>query len=507
MHTDPYLWISQWAAAEPTRICLTSDTRQLSYQTLDLEAGRYAMVLTDLGVGCGDRVAAQVDNAIEVVILYCACLRLGAVYVPINPANTSHEVAYFLNDAAPKLAVVRPAERPALLPLAEQARVLHVESLGHQGEGSLIDRVQASARLVPPPAQLPADALAALVYTSGTTGRPKGAMLTRGNLASNAAALATAWQFSADDVLLHCLPLCHVHGLFVALNTAFAAGACVRLIPQFNPEKILQLLPLATVFMGVPTHYMRLLALPRLNRDSTAAVRLFISGSAPLLPQTHQEFARRTGHFILERYGMTETLINTSNPYDGLRLPGAVGPALPGTTIRVINTDTGLPDNAPDVVGCLEIMGPNVCAGYWRSSDKTAAEFSVDGWFNSGDVGRIDASGYVHIVGRVKDLIITGGYNVYPKEVESEIDALAGVVESAVIGVPHADLGEAVIAVVVLSKERTLTEESVLANIRVRLAKYKTPKRVLLVSELPRNTMGKVQKNILRERYKGLYTV
>jgi malonyl-CoA/methylmalonyl-CoA synthetase len=342
------------------------------------------------------------------------------------------------------------------------------------------------------------------VYTSGTTGRSKGAMLSRANLASNAAALAEAWHFTSRDVLLHTLPLFHVHGLFAAINTVLASGSSLVLLPKFDAESALKRLPQVTVFMGVPTHYTRLLQLTGLNREVTANVRLFISGSAPLLTETHQEFLRRTDHAILERYGMTETLINTSNPYDGVRKPGSVGMPLPGIAVRVAGA-AGAVYTRADVTGSLEVRGPNVFAGYWRDPEKTRGEFTADGWFKTGDLGRIDRDGYVHIVGRAKDVVISGGYNVYPKEVEMELDALSGVLESAVFGVPHPDFGEGVTAVVVPQPSIELSEADLINSLQARLARYKVPKRVLFVDELPRNAMGKVQKNVLRAAYASLY--
>ena len=331
-------------------------------------------------------------------------------------------------------------------------------------------------------------------------------MLTRGNLASNATTLADLWRFSGADVLLHVLPLFHVHGLFAAMNTVLASGSGMVLMPaKFDATAALRYLSEVTVFMGVPTHYTRLLQEQGLDRATTARMRLFVSGSAPLLAETHQEFSRRTGHEILERYGMTETLMNTSNPYEGARVPGSVGPPLPQISIRVINTQTGAIETTPDAIGTLEIKGPNVFAGYWQDEEKTRSEFTADGWFKSGDLGKIDREGYVHIVGRMKDLVISGGYNVYPKEVESQLDAVPGVAESAVFGVPHPDFGEGVTAAVVLQPGAQLSEADILDSVRSRLARYKLPKRILLVAELPRNTMGKVQKNVLRATHGSLY--
>ncbi|MFL5142362.1 MAG: AMP-binding protein, partial [Microvirga sp.] len=353
-------------------------------------------------------------------------------------------------------------------------------------------------------AERAADDLAGLLYTSGTTGRSKGAMLSHGNLASNAITLRDAWRFTVDDVLIHGLPIFHTHGLFVATNTVLVAGASMIFLPRFDPEKILEAMPRATAMMGVPTFYTRLLQDPRLTKEATKHMRVFISGSAPLLAETHREWQARTGHAILERYGMTETGMNTSNPYERERIAGTVGLPLPGVEIRVADPETGTPVGT-DEIGMIEIRGPNVFKGYWRMPEKTAAEFREDGFFISGDLGKIDAQGYVHIVGRGKDLIITGGYNVYPKEVESEIDAIDGVVESAVIGLAHPDFGEGVTAVVVKSGEAALTEKDVLGRLETRLAKFKLPKQVIFVDDLPRNTMGKVQKNILRDTYGTLY--
>jgi len=458
------------------------------------------------GVVPGDRVAVQVDKSAEAVLLYVACLRMGAVFVPINVANTPNEVDYFLRDSQPRVAVIRPEDRALLEPLASRAGVAHVETLGAQGDGSLLELAEQSEADGATLQNAGANSLAAIVYTSGTTGRSKGAMLTRANLASNAAALVAAWRFTSRDVLLHTLPLFHIHGLFAAINTVLASASSVLLLPKFDAALALRHLPEVTVFMGVPTHYTRLLREGGLNREVTARVRLFVSGSAPLLAETHHEFLQRTGHMILERYGMTETLINTSNPYDGARVPGSVGAPLPGIAIRVANAAAAATDTAADGIGTLEVTGPNVFAGYWRDADKTRDEFTEDGWFKTGDLGRIDSDGYVHIVGRAKDVVISGGYNVYPKEVETEIDALAGVLESAVFGVPHPDFGEGVTAAVVCKPGAMLSEAQIINAAQARLARYKVPKRVILVDELPRNTMGKVQKNALRSAYASLYS-
>jgi malonyl-CoA/methylmalonyl-CoA synthetase len=503
---DPYEWIESFAHQAPERPFLqTPAGRRLTYETLHRQSAAWASALLRRGLEVGDRIAVRVDKSIESILLYLACLRIGAVYVPINTDHSASEVEYFLQDAQPRLAIVRPNDAALLSRIAAQAGVAHLETLGAEREGSLTELVERCDAQPPPPVRLGAEALAAILYTSGTTGRSKGAMLTRGNLASNAAALAAAWRFTASDVLLHVLPLFHVHGLFAALNTVLASGSSLLLHGGFDARQALRYFPAVTVFMGVPTYYTRLLQLPELDRASSANIRLFVSGSAPLSVATYAQFEHRTGQAILERYGMTETLMNTSNPYDGPRLPGSVGPALPGIAVRIVNTDCGRVESAPDLLGAIEIKGPNVCAGYWRDREKTDSAFSADGWFKSGDLGRIDRDGYLHIVGRSKDLVISGGYNVYPKEVEAVLDALPEVLESAVFGVPHPDFGEGVTAVVVTFPGALVSEAQIIAAIKARLARYKVPKRVLLVEQLPRNAMGKVQKNTLRERYASLY--
>jgi malonyl-CoA/methylmalonyl-CoA synthetase len=504
--SDPYAWIESGARHAPEQAFLTTPSGQrLSYAELHRASGAWASALRRLAVRAGDRVAAQCDKSPSSVLLYAGCLRLGAAYVPINTANTASEVEYLLRDSAPRVAIVRPADEATLAPVAAAAGVSHLLTLGADGTGTAADLANQSTSDPAARARLEPSALAAIIYTSGTTGRSKGAMLTRGNLASNACALASAWKFSADDVLLHALPLFHVHGLFAAINTVLASGSSLLLLGAFDAAEVLRHLPAVTVFMGVPTFYTRLLQLPALDRQSTAHVRLFISGSAPLLAETHHEFARRTGHMILERYGMTETLMNTSNPYDGARLPGFVGLPLPGVAIRLVDPDSGAAVDQPDKVGAIEIRGPNVFAGYWRDPHKTSSEMRPDGWFMSGDLGRVSREGYLQIVGRAKDLVITGGYNVYPKELEDEIDALPGVLESAVIGLAHRDLGEGVTAVVVAKPGATLTEADIIAGLNARLARYKVPRRVLIVADLPRNAMGKVQKNLLRQQHASLY--
>jgi malonyl-CoA/methylmalonyl-CoA synthetase len=502
---DLSAWVDEFARTHPGRIFLkTPGGRRVTYAALRESSGRIASTLAGVGVAPGDRVAVQVDKSPEAVLLYLACLRMGAVFVPINVANTPSEVDYFLRDSSARVAIIRPSNRPVLQPLAESAGVARIETLGAAGEGSLLElAARSEADFVAPP--LEPNAIAAIVYTSGTTGRSKGAMLTRANLAANAAALAHAWRFSENDMLLHTLPLFHIHGLFVAVNTVLASGSGMLLLSRFDAELVLEHLPQASVFMGVPTHYTRLLQLSGLNKTSAAAVRLFVSGSAPLLAETHREFLERTGHVILERYGMTETLINTSNPYEGVRLAGSVGPPLQGTALRVA-AEGGIVEAQSGVIGELQIKGPSVFAGYWQDEAKTRAEFTADGWFKSGDVGCIDGGGYVHIVGRAKDLVISGGYNVYPKEVETELDALPGVLESAVFGVPHPDFGEGVTATVVAKPGAVLAEQDIIEAVKLKLARYKVPKRVIFMRELPRNAMGKVQKNELRRSFAAIYS-
>ena len=419
--------------------------------------------------------------------------------MPLNSAYTASEIRYFLGDAEPTLFICRPESAAEMQVVAAEAGVPRVETLGSNGEGSLMEAARAQ-----PPAfedvERTRDDLAAILYTSGTTGRSKGAMLSHGNLASNAEVLRDNWRFTPEDRLLHALPIFHTHGLFVATNVTLMTGSSLIFLPTFNANEIVRLLPQATVMMGVPTFYTRLLARDDFGRDLVAHIRLFVSGSAPLSAETHKEFGVRTGHAILERYGMTETNMNTSNPYDGDRIPGAVGLPLPGVEIRIADPQTGqaVPDGE---VGVIEIRGPNVFKGYWRMPEKTREEFREDGFFISGDLGRIDDRGYIWIVGRAKDLIISGGFNVYPAEVEAAIEALPGVTECAVIGVPHADFGEGVVAVVTPKPGAILEEKTILAALANELAKFKQPKRVFIATELPRNAMGKVQKKNLREQH------
>jgi len=471
---------------------------RISYGDLVARTGRMANALVSLGVRPGDRVAVQVEKSVEAIILYLATVRAGAVFLPLNTGYTPAEIEYFIGDAAPAVFVCDPAKAEALAEAAGSARLM---TLGAGGQGSLSEAIEGQPEDF---ATVPraADDLAALLYTSGTTGRSKGAMLTHGNLVSNTRALIEAWEYGPTDVLIHALPIFHTHGLFVATNVTLFSGASMIFLPKFDVDRIFEGMSRATVLMGVPTFYTRLLQDDMLNVETTAGMRLFISGSAPLLADTHREWRERTGHAILERYGMTETNMNASNPYRGDRVAGTVGTPLPGVEIIVADPETGaeLPKGE---IGMIEVRGPNVFSGYWQMPEKTAAELRANGFFITGDLGRFDENGYLHIVGRGKDLIITGGYNVYPKEIETEIDALPGVTESAVIGLPHRDFGEGVTAVIV--GPAPPSEAEVLAALEGRLAKFKLPKRVLFVDDLPRNTMGKVQKNLLRAQFGGLY--
>ena len=480
----------------------TGDGRLWTYGDMVQWSGRIASAIDTLGIRPGDRVAVQVEKSAEALMLYLACIRCGAVYLPLNTAYTLTELDYFISDAEPRLVVVAPKAAGGIKTIASNYGAL-VETLDEQGGGSLIDLAKDEQPDFVDASRGPDD-LAAILYTSGTTGRSKGAMLTHDNLLSNALSLRDYWRFTPDDRLIHALPIFHTHGLFVATNVILTSGASMFLLPKFDPVEILALMPRATTMMGVPTFYVRLLQNEGLNRDAVAGMRLFISGSAPLLADTHRAFQERTGQAILERYGMTETNMNTSNPYDGTRIAGTVGLPLPGITVRVAHPEIG-EVLASDETGMIEVKGPNVFKGYWRMPEKTKSEFRDDGFFITGDLGKIDRQGYVHIVGRGKDLVISGGYNIYPKEVESEIDLLPGVVESAVIGVAHPDFGEGITAIVVRQAGSDLDERAIFAALRDRLARYKQPKQIIFVDDLPRNTMGKVQKNILREKYGDLY--
>ncbi len=459
---------------------------------------RTANALRAQGIGVGDRVAVQVAKTPEALALYGATVAVGAVFLPLNTAYTPAEVDYFVGDATPTLLLADPVKADALASIATKhgAAMLTLDAAGRGSFRDLCD-AQSDACEV---AACGDDDLAALLYTSGTTGRSKGAMLSHGNLLSNAETLAREWRFDGADVLLHALPIFHTHGLFVASNVSLLSGAAMVFLPGFDLDAILHLLPQATVLMGVPTFYTRLLDDTRFDRGHTAHMRLFVSGSAPLLADTHAAFEMRTGHRILERYGMTETNMNTSNPCDGERRAGTVGRPLPGVEVRVVDSGHGTPLPA-DETGMVEVRGPNVFKGYWNLPEKTREAFRDDGFFITGDLGVLADDGYLTLVGRQKDLIITGGFNVYPKEVEMLLDEQPGVLESAVIGVPHPDFGEAVVAALVPHPGVDLDVAAIDAALRENLARYKQPKALEILAELPRNTMGKVQKNVLRERF------
>jgi len=480
----------------------TADGNSFSYADVDRLSARMASGLTSLGVRSGDRVSVQVEKSPEALGLYLACLRAGFVFHPLNMAYKKAELGFFLGDAEPLAVVCDSRNAESIEPLAKQAGAAHMLTLDADGSGSLTDLAESASDQFETVGR-ERDDLAALLYSSGTTGVPKGIMLSHFNLVSNTEALIDAWGFTANDRLLHALPIFHVHGLFVANGCVLGSGASMRWLAGYQADQVVRYLPECSVMMGVPTYYTRLLAAPGFTRDVASHMRLFVSGSAPLLEETFHEFEARTGHRILERYGMTETNMNTSNPLDGERRPGTVGPPLPGVEVRVVD-DAGvqLPFGA---IGNLEVRGPNVFQGYWKLPDKTAEDFAEDGFFRTGDNARIDADGYVSIVGRAKDMVITGGLNVYPKEIEGFIDDLPGVKESAVIGVPHPDFGEGVVAVVVGAGRNAPGSDEVIAACKRELADFKVPKRVVFVDELPRNTMSKVQKNRLREDYAGLF--
>lgn len=475
----------------------TDDGQILSYaQMLDTTA-RYAHALTELGVQPGDRVAVQVDKSARNYCLYLATLRMGAIYLPLNTAYQINELEYFLGDAEPRVFVCEPAELAAKSELARRHGVAHVMGLSDAGDGSLDLLAEAQAADFDT-VQMPGDAVAVIIYTSGTTGRPKGAMLTHASLLSNGQALTRLWGFSAKDVLLHALPLFHAHGLFISGHCALLSGSRMLFLKKFNAQQVLSLLPRATVMMGVPTFYTRLLDQPGFTAACSANMRLFVSGSAPLLADTNRDFLQRTGQIVLERYGMTESAIITSNPCAGERRIGSVGQAIDGVEVRITDDqDRLLP---ADQIGGIQICGSGVMKGYWRKPEKTAEEFTADGWFRTGDQGILSSDGYLTIVGRAKDLVISGGYNVYPKEVEMAIDALPGVGESAVIGIADRDFGEAVTAVVV-RKNDGLGGDEIIQALKGQLANYKVPKHVFFVPELPRNAMGKVMKSTLRDTY------
>ena len=479
------------------------DGRSILYSDLHDATGRIANLFASLGIGRGDRIAMQVDKSAEALLVYIATLRLGAIHLPLNPAYTPRELDYFLRDAEPKLFLCSPVDEPVLGALCSEAGIPHVLTLGTAGDGSLLEQAEAIPAAFAT-LDVADDELAAILYTSGTTGRSKGAMLTHDNLGSNAETLQALWRFERDDVLLHALPIFHTHGLFVATNLVLLSAARMIFLPAFDLDAMLRLLPQASVLMGVPTFYSRLLSRADFTRELARDMRLFISGSAPLSAEVHREFSARTGHAILERYGMTETNMNSSNPYDGARVPGSVGFPLPGVEIRITDPETAAP-LPQGSIGMIEVRGPNVFAGYWRMPEKTAEEKRADGWFITGDLGRFNEAGYLFISGREKDLIISGGLNVYPAEVEALIDELPGVAECAVIGVPHLDLGEGVVAVIAAKAPGAVDAGAVRDALADSLASFKRPKLVFVVDQLPRNAMGKIQKAELRKLYVGSF--
>lgn len=493
--------IAPHATRDEALLILEDDSR-LSGRAFVQRALRYGAVLSELGLKPGDRMAVQVTKSGEALALYAASLAAGVVFLPLNTAYTAAEVTYFVSDSGAALLVGDPGKEASLRDVAAGAGA-KFETLGGDGKGSLSAQADAVTAEFTPVPRGPDD-LAAILYTSGTTGRSKGAMLSQRNLLENARVLVEAWRFTPQDTLLHMLPIFHTHGLFVASNVSLLSGGRMIFLPGFKAEEALKWLPQATTMMGVPTFYTRLLSEPGFTRDLTAHMRLFTSGSAPLLAETHIAFEERTGHRILERYGMTETNMTTSNPYEGDRRAGTVGPALPGVEVKITDPQTGavLPVGEP---GMIEVRGPNVFQGYWKMPEKTAEELRADGFFITGDIGVLDAEGYVTIVGRQKDLIISGGYNIYPKEIEMILDDLPGVLESAVVGVPHPDFGEGVVAVLVRSPGQDPDLTAVQAAVAEGLAKFKQPKRYVVVDELPRNTMGKVQKNLLRKEFEDSF--
>ncbi len=485
-----------------------------TWRDLDRASARIANLLASLRLPEGSRIAVQVEKSVEALMLYLATLRAGYVFLPLNTAYQSAEIEYFVGNAEPAVVVCTPGNFGWVSKIAFTAGTQHVFTLGDDRSGSLLDRAAHHGDEHAPVARK-ADDLAAILYTSGTTGRSKGAMLTHGNLLSNAQVLKDYWGWRPGDVLIHALPIFHVHGLFVAIHGALINGSKMIWLNRFDPKAVIAAMPRATVFMGVPTLYVRLLAEAGLTKEAARSMRLFISGSAPLLIETFREWQQRTGHTILERYGMSETIMLTSNPYaadarhggQDERRGGTVGFPLPGVGLRVVD-DAGQPAPTGEI-GNIQVQGPNVFQGYWRMPERTAEEFSTDAhggrWFKTGDVGRVDERSYVTIVGRSKDLIISGGYNVYPAEIEGYINDMPGVAESALVGVPHPDFGEVGVAVVIAKAGAQLDGDAIVAKLKTQLANFKIPKRCFVVPELPRNTMGKVQKNLLREQYKGLF--
>lgn len=476
------------------------DGGSLSYGAFIARSSAFAHALRAAGLGTGDRLAVQIEKSPDALAIYAACVQAGIIFLPLNTAYTAAEVAYFVENSGAGLLICDPARGGEMAPVAAAVGA-QFQTLGTANDGSFADRAADQSQTFETVARSKDD-LAAFLYTSGTTGRSKGAMLSHENLLSNAQTLRDIWHFTGDDVLLHALPIFHTHGLFVGTNICLLNGASMIFLPGFNTDAVINALPRANTMMGVPTFYTRLLDDARFTPDLTRHFRLFISGSAPLLTETHEAFEARTGHRILERYGMTETNMNTSNPYEGARRAGTVGLPLPGVEVKVCDPETGV-ELAQGEIGVLEVRGRNVFQGYWQMPEKTAEELRADGFFITGDLAQVDADGYITIVGRAKDLIISGGYNIYPKEVELVLDEMPGVLESAVVGVPHPDFGEAVLAVLVAQKGGAIDLDAIRVALGDQLAKFKQPKQYEILPELPRNTMGKVQKAALRDQFKG----
>ena len=493
---------ASYTGKKTTFIIDAFNDEDISYDEFLALSARCANAIVAQGLKPGERLAAQVDKSVATLVLYAACVQTGIVYLPLNTAYTASEVDYFIEDSGAKLLVCSTAAEAALVDVAGSHNTQLMTQSADGKSGSLAEACLKSSPVFST-VDRDLDDIAAFLYTSGTTGRSKGAMLTQRNLLSNGETLKAVWQFSESDVLLHVLPIFHTHGLFVATNVALAAGAKMIFEPSFNVDRIINLLPSATTLMGVPTFYTRLLGDERFDRELTRHMRLFISGSAPLLAETHVQFEARTGHRILERYGMTETNMSTSNPYEGERRAGTVGFPLPGIELKITDSVSG-EELAQGEIGQIEVRGPNVFKGYWNMPEKTAEELRTDGFFITGDLGLIDKDGYVSIVGRNKDLIISGGYNIYPKEIELVLDDQIGVVESAVVGVPHPDFGETVVGILVMDSD-SANISNIEVAVKEKLARFKHPRQLVVVDALPRNAMGKVQKNLLRDQYKKLF--
>ena len=485
-----------------TPFLILPDDRVITHAEFLAKAAQYAHQITAYGLVAGDRLAVQIGKSANALAVYAACVQAGVIFLPLNTAYTGAEVEYFIDNSGAKLVLCDGEKQADITAICDRLHA-RLDIMNADGSGSFDDAARHHPTKFDTVDRAPND-LAAFLYTSGTTGRSKGAMLSHENLLSNSQVLVDHWRFGADDVLLHALPIFHTHGLFVATNVCLLAGCAMRFYAGFDRDLIIRDIPKATSLMGVPTFYTRLLDDPRFDRDLTKNMRLFISGSAPLLAETHIQFEERTGHRILERYGMTETNMNTSNPYDGERRAGTVGHALPGVEIKVCDPETGaeLPTGE---IGVLEVRGPNVFQGYWQMLEKTREELRENGFFITGDLAYIDDRGYVTIVGRSKDLIISGGYNIYPKEIELILDDQAGILESAVVGVPHPDFGETVVAILVPAQGATPDTDTIKTSVEGQLARFKQPRSYQIMDSLPRNTMGKVQKNILREMFKGLF--